>query len=108
MLAPLNLLGLTYRSFPKSVAPKHAQHGSSLHWYKYGDTCSKVFFNFQKGCHKRVLIKELVANRNVLTTKSELAQYIHGFYECLYSTEPENERVCVVRTLLLFPRWLWK
>lgn len=44
-----------------------------------------------------MLIKELVANGNVLTTQRELAQYIRGFYECLYSTEPKNEEVCVAQ-----------
>ncbi len=29
-------------------------HNMATHWYRFGDTCSKTFFNCHKGNHKRV------------------------------------------------------
>jgi hypothetical protein len=66
-------------------------HNMVAHWYRYGNTCFKVFFNFHKGCHRCVLINALVANGNVLTVQSKLDLYVQGFYEHLYLTKLENE-----------------
>jgi hypothetical protein len=66
-----------------------------VHWYWYGDTCFKVFFNFHKGCHRRVLINKLVANGHVLIVQRKLDLYLWGFYEHLYLMKLENEEVCV-------------
>jgi hypothetical protein len=51
-------------------------HNMAVHWYKNGDTCFKVSFNFHKGYHRHVHINELVEDGNVLTIQSELDLYI--------------------------------
>jgi hypothetical protein len=35
------------------------QHLSSANWFRYGDTCSKNFFNFHKLGKKQTLLREL-------------------------------------------------
>jgi len=37
----------------------HNQHLSSVNWFRYGDTCSKNFFDFHKLGLKKTLLKEL-------------------------------------------------
>jgi hypothetical protein len=52
-------------------------HNMAVHWYRYRDSCFKMFFNFHKGNHKRdVLINELVVEGKTLSVRNELARYI--------------------------------
>jgi hypothetical protein len=55
----------------------------------------RLFFNFHKGCHKHVLIKELVEDGNVLTTQvSWLSMY--GDSMNAYTQQNQIMRRCVL------------
>jgi hypothetical protein len=56
-------------------------HNMAVHWYRYGDSCFKMLFNFRKGNHERVRINELVVEGKTLSVRNELARYIQEFYE---------------------------
>ncbi len=53
----------------------------------YGDTCSKIFFDFHRIMKKRTLLKELEAEGRTIMGQTDLSQYITDFYAKLYASE---------------------
>jgi len=60
---------------------------SSASWFKYGDTCSKLFFDFHRIRRKRTPLKELKTEGEDITGQEDLAHYVRSFYERLYTSE---------------------
>jgi hypothetical protein len=55
------------------------QHSSASSWLRYGDTCSKAFFDFHRIGTKRALLRELETEEGLVTGQSDLALYITSF-----------------------------
>jgi len=63
------------------------QHLSSANWFKYGDTCSKNFFDFHKLGQKKTLLRELETESGMVKGQSDLSHHVTEFYSNLYSSE---------------------
>jgi len=63
------------------------QHLSASRWLKYGDTCSKAFFDFHRIGKKKTLLCELETEEGIVSGQSDLALYITSFYANLYSSD---------------------
>jgi hypothetical protein len=71
--------------FQNSV--EHIQHSSTSRWLRYGDICSKAFFDFHRIGTKRALLRELETEEGLVTGQSDLAFYIMSFYANLYTSD---------------------
>jgi hypothetical protein len=71
--------------FQDSVARN--QHLSSAKWFRYGDTCSKPFFDFHRIGKKKALLRELETESGTVTGQSDLTDYITDYYKRLYTSE---------------------
>jgi hypothetical protein len=71
--------------FQNSVERNH--HLSSSNWFRYGDTCSKAFFNFHHIGKKKTLLQELATETGTITGQNDLTQYITEYYTRLYSLD---------------------
>jgi len=60
---------------------------SSASWFRYGDTCSKHFFDFYRIGRKRMPLKELKTEGGDITGQEDLAHYVQSFYARLYTSE---------------------
>jgi len=60
---------------------------SSTSWFRYGDTCSKLFFDFHRIGRKRTPLKELKIEGGDITGQEDLAHYVRSFYAHLYTSE---------------------
>jgi hypothetical protein len=56
-------------------------------WSRYGDTCSKAFFDFHHIGKKKTLLQELETEEGIIGGQSDLALYISGFYAKLYTSD---------------------
>jgi len=63
------------------------QHLSSSSWLRYGDTCSKAFFDFHRIGKKKTLLRELETEEGIIRGQSDLALYVFGFYAKLYTSD---------------------
>jgi mannosylglycoprotein endo-beta-mannosidase len=63
------------------------RHLLASNWLRYGDTCSKVFFDFHRAGNKRSLLRELETEGGTVSGQSDLTQYITEFYTRLYSSD---------------------
>ncbi|CAK9266524.1 unnamed protein product [Sphagnum jensenii] len=63
------------------------QHLSSANWFRYGDTCSKTFFDFHRIGKKKTILRELETENGPITGQSDLSHYVTDFYARLYSSE---------------------
>jgi len=54
-------------------------HNITIRWFQFGDTCSKTFFNYHKGGHRKVFIKKLIADGKILTIQVEFNEYVWKF-----------------------------
>ncbi|CAN5955466.1 unnamed protein product [Sphagnum jensenii] len=72
-------------SLQEQVARNHQLSAST--WFRYGDTCSKRFFDFHRIERKRTLLKELTTEGGEVTGQEDLAHYIRSFYTKLYTSE---------------------
>jgi hypothetical protein len=63
------------------------QHLSSSSWLKYGDTCSKAFFDFHRIGNKKTLLRELEIEDGTIRGQSNLAFYVFDFYAKLYTSD---------------------
>ncbi len=72
-------------SLQEQVARNHQFSAST--WFRYGDTCSKRFFDFHRIGRKRTLFKELTTEEGEITSQEDLAQYVRSFYTHLYTSE---------------------
>jgi hypothetical protein len=71
--------------FQESV--ERNRHLSSSNWLRYGDTCSKSFFDFHRVGKKKTLLRELEIETGSITAQKDLSQFIIGFYASLYSSD---------------------
>jgi hypothetical protein len=60
---------------------------SAATWFRYGDMCSKRFFDFHRIGRKRTLLKELSTEDREVTGQEDLAHYVRSFYMHLYTLE---------------------
>ncbi len=72
-------------SLQEKVAKNHQLSAAS--WFRYGDTCSKRFFDFHGIGRKRTPLKELKTEGGDITGQEDLAHYVRDFYAHLYSSE---------------------
>jgi len=63
------------------------RHLSASNWLRYGDTCSKAFFDFNRTRNKRSLLRELETEGGTVSGQNDLTQYITEFYTRLYSSD---------------------
>jgi hypothetical protein len=63
-------------------------HLSATKWFRYGDTCSKTFFDFHRIGKKKTLLKELEVDGGTIFNQKDLPHYITRFYANFY--EPET------------------
>jgi hypothetical protein len=90
-------------SLQEKVARNHQLSAAS--WFRYGDTCSKRFFDFHRIGKKRTLLKELKTKGGDITGQEDLAHYVRHFYAHLYTSKAnapgtsEAREVCWVSTL---------
>ncbi len=73
--------------FQNSV--ERIQHSFASRWLRYGDICSKAFFDFHRIGTKRVLLRELEIEEGLVTGQSDLALYIMSFYANLYTSDAQ-------------------
>jgi hypothetical protein len=71
--------------FQNSVERNH--HLTSSKWLRYGDTCSKSFFDFHRIGRKKTLLRELETEEGPIGGQSDLALYVTGFYSKLYTSD---------------------
>jgi hypothetical protein len=69
----------------EQVAQNHQLSAST--WFRYGDTCSKKFFDFHRIGRKRTLLKELAIEDGEIKGQEDLAHYVRSFYTRLYTSE---------------------
>ncbi len=63
------------------------RHLSASNWLRYGDTCSKAFFDFNRAGNKRSLLRELETEGGTVFGQNDLTLYITEFYTRLYSSD---------------------
>ncbi len=91
-------------SLQEQVARNHQLSAST--WFRYGDTCSKRFFDFHRIGRKRTLLKELTTEEGEIKGQEDLAHYIQSFYAHLYTLEAsapgtsEAREACWASTLI--------
>ncbi len=62
-------------------------HLSVAKWFRYGDICSKTFFDFHRIKKKKTLLKELEVDGGTISDQRDLSHYITKFYANLYASE---------------------
>ncbi len=72
-------------SLQKQVAQNHQL--SAATWFRYGDTCSKHFFDFHRIGRKRTLLKELTTEDGEITGQEDLGHYVRSFYTHFYTSK---------------------
>ncbi|CAM6059065.1 unnamed protein product [Sphagnum tenellum] len=63
------------------------RHLPSSTWLRYGDTCSKNFFDFHRVEKKKTLFRELVSETGSITAQKDLSQFVTDFYTNLYALD---------------------
>jgi hypothetical protein len=66
---------------------EHISHLLTAKWFRYGDTCSKTFFDFYQIGKKKTFLKELKVNGRTISDKRDLSHYITKFYANLYASK---------------------
>jgi hypothetical protein len=72
-------------SLQEQVAWNHQLSAST--WFRYGNTCSKKFFDFHCIRRKRTFFKELATEDGEIKGQEDLAHYVRSFYTRLYTSE---------------------
>jgi hypothetical protein len=80
--------GQLTEEFQDSVARN--RHLSSASWLRYGDTCSKTFFDFHRIGKKKALMRELETNSGTVSGQQDLAHYVTSFYTRLYTSDADS------------------
>jgi len=75
------------------------QHLSASRWLRYGDTCSKAFFDFHSIGKKRTLLRELETEEGIVSGQSDLALYVTSFYANLYSSDALAQGIAEAQTV---------
>jgi hypothetical protein len=63
------------------------RHLSSANWLRYGDTCSKSFFDFHCIGKKKALMRELETDSGTVSGQQDLTHYVTNFYARLYTLD---------------------
>jgi hypothetical protein len=66
---------------------EHNSHLLMAKWFRYGDTCSKTFFNFHQIEKKKTLLKELEVDGGIISNQKDLSHYITKFYGNFYASK---------------------
>jgi mannosylglycoprotein endo-beta-mannosidase len=66
------------------------RHLTSANWLRYGDICSKTFFDFHRIGKKKTLMKKLGSNSGTITGQIDLTHHVTNFYSRLYTSEASN------------------
>jgi hypothetical protein len=72
-------------SLQEKVTRNHQLSAAS--WFRYGDMCSKRFFDFHRIRRKRTPLKELKTEGGDITGQEDLAHYVRAYYAHLYTSE---------------------
>jgi hypothetical protein len=72
-------------SLQEKVAKNHQLSATS--WFRYGDTCSKHFFDFHRIRRKCTPLKELKTEGGDIMGEEDLAHYVRTYYKRLYTSE---------------------
>jgi hypothetical protein len=80
--------GQLAEEFQDSVARN--RHLSSASWLRYGDTCSKTFFDFHRIGKKKALMRELETVSWTVSGQHDLAHYVTSFYTRLYTSDADS------------------
>ncbi len=75
-------------SLQEQIARNHQLSATS--WFRYGDTCSKQFFDFHRIGRKRTLLKELTTDESEISGQTDLAHYVRSYYERFYTLEAHS------------------
>jgi hypothetical protein len=62
-------------------------HLSAAKWFRYGHTCSKIFFDFNQNGKKKTFLKELEVDGGTIFDQKGLSHYITRFYANLYESK---------------------
>jgi hypothetical protein len=62
-------------------------HLSMTKWFRYGDTCSKTFFDFLRIEKKKTFLKELEVDGGTISDQRDLSRYITKLYANLYASK---------------------
>jgi hypothetical protein len=62
-------------------------HLSVAKWFRYGDTCSKTFFDFHQIGKKKTFLKELEVDGRTISDQRDLSHYITKFYANFYASK---------------------
>jgi hypothetical protein len=63
------------------------RHLSSANWLRYGDTCSKTFFDFHRIGKKKALMRELETGSGTISGQQDLTHYVTNFDAWLYTSD---------------------
>jgi hypothetical protein len=63
------------------------RHLSSANWLRYGNTCSKTFFDFHHIGKKKALMRELETGSGTISGQQDLTHYVTSFYARLYTSD---------------------
>ncbi len=80
-----NAQGKLAEVFQDSVARN--RHFSSAKRLRYGDTCSKAFFDFHRIGKKKVLLRELETESGIVMGQRNLTHYITDYYTRMYTSD---------------------
>jgi len=83
-----NAQGKLAEIFQDSVARN--RHLSPSTWLRYGNTCSRTFFDFHWVGKKKALIRELETESGTVTSQRDLTDHITDFYKHLYASEADT------------------
>ncbi len=75
------------------------RHLSSTSWLKYGDICSKTFFDFHRIGKKKALMKELETDSGAVLGQQDLSHYVTSFYTRLYTSEADSSNTVAAQEL---------
>jgi hypothetical protein len=74
-------------SLQEQVARNHQLSAST--WFRYGDTCSKKFFDFHRIGRTWTLLKELSTEEGEVKGQEDLVHYVRSYYTRLNTSEAE-------------------
>jgi hypothetical protein len=76
--------GKLAEAFQNSVARN--RHLSAARWLRYGNTYSKIFFDFHRVGKKKALIRELETKSGIVMGQNDVTDYITNYYKRLYAS----------------------
>ncbi|CAM6007810.1 unnamed protein product [Sphagnum balticum] len=63
------------------------RHLSSATWLRYGDTCSKTFFDFHRIGKQKTLMRELESDAGTISGQLDFTHHVTNFYSRLYTSD---------------------